>query len=106
MLGFREYLITQLLDNDAHIHISAREDILETHSLDSAFYPKALYVHWIIPPSGNKNSPRIQNPTGWYKLLQHDPRVIAFSPQFTTQIIIAKGGSTVSSRLVGVDAIS
>ena len=104
MLGFREYLIAQLLDNDAHIHISAREDVLEPHTLDTSFFPKAGYVHWIIPPSGNKNSPKIQNPTGWYQLLVSDPRVVAFSPQFTTQIILSKGGISVSSRLIGVEA--
>jgi lipoprotein-releasing system permease protein len=102
MLGFREYLIQQLIDNDAHIHIEAKQVMLETHSLDEAFFPKAAYINWLIGPSGLKNNPRIINPQLWYDILENDPRVIAYSPQLTTQVILTKGGASTTTKLVGV----
>jgi len=100
LLGFREFLIDQLLNNDAHIRITARQDELTEHSLDQAFYPQKL-VHWLTPPSGFKNSPRIQNPQGWYQRLKADPRVVAFSPQLNTQILMTRSGISVSARMIG-----
>jgi len=105
MLGFREYMIQQLLNNDAHIHISAKQVMLETHSLDNDFFPNAAYINWLIGPSGLKNNPRIINPQGWYALLDHDPRVAAYSPQLTTQVILTKGGTSETTRLIGVNPI-
>src|SRR3989338_2315660 len=52
MLGFREYLIDQLINSTAHVHIQAREDFLSEHTLDKAFYQDQFdYIFWDPPPS-------------------------------------------------------
>src|SRR5687767_11667798 len=80
MLGFREYLIDQLINNDAHIHIEAREEFLSDHSLDKAFYEnKADHVFWNPAPSGRKDSDMVENPQQWYVRLDADPRVAAYT---------------------------
>lgn len=101
-LGFQEYLIEQLINNDAHVRISARQEFLETHSLDRYFYgPDQDFVIWSIPPSGQKIDSGIENPIGWYRRLDADPRVIAYSSQLTAKILIARGGVSANSNLVG-----
>ena len=99
--GFQGFLIKQLLDNDAHIRISAREDVLTEHALDRAFFPDATHVFWKAPPSGGRDNQRNQNPLGWYQLLKSDPRVSAYSPQLTTQVIVSRGTVSFTARFVG-----
>jgi lipoprotein-releasing system permease protein len=38
MLGFQTFMIDQLVNNDSHIRIKAREDILTPNSLNSSFF--------------------------------------------------------------------
>ena len=67
MLGFREYLVEQLINNSAHVHIQAREDFLTEHSLDQDFYKKEYaHIFWDPPPSGRKDSAMVENPQNWY----------------------------------------
>ncbi len=107
MLGFQEYLIDQLVNNDAHVRVYAREDFLTEHGLDGSFFGQSgpSHVFWAVPPAGRKNSAQIQNPEGWYKRLSADPRVVAYSPQLTTQVIVTRAGASLSGRLVGVEAV-
>lgn len=99
--GFQKFLTQQLLDNDAHIRITAREDLISEHSLDRDFFPGASHVFWKSPPSGGRDNQRIQNPLGWYQLLKADQRVRAFSPQLTTQVIVTRGKVSYSARFIG-----
>ncbi|MBK9294649.1 MAG: ABC transporter permease [Oligoflexia bacterium] len=106
MLGFREYLVEQLINNNAHIHIQAREEFLTNHSLDHSFYKKAYdYIFWSTPPSGRKDSAIVENPQLWYERLRNDPRVVAYSPQLTTSVIFSKGKATVPATLIGCDPL-
>ncbi len=57
MLGFQTKLMDQLVNNDAHIRISAREELLTAQSLGS--FPEATHVFWKIPPNGRKDSAKI-----------------------------------------------
>lgn len=104
MLGFREYFIDQLINNDAHIHITAKEDFLKEHDIDQNFFPKISHVFWKVPPSGLKGNARINNPQGWYKRLDADGRVEAYSPQLSTQVIISRSGVSVTAQFIGVNA--
>ncbi len=107
MLGFRGFMIDQLINNDAHIHIGVREEFLTDHSLDDAFYPGAYqHVFWQPAPSGRKDSNMVENPQQWYKRLDADPRVAAYSPQLTAAVIFSNGKATASSTLTGCDTLA
>lgn len=106
MLGFREYLVDQLINNSAHIHIQAREDFLTEHSLDKSFYGEEYkHIFWDPPPSGRKDSAMVDNPQQWYKRLKADNRVQAFSPQLKTAAIFSNGKATASSTIIGCDPL-
>ncbi len=106
MLGFRYYLIDQLVNNSAHILIQSREDFLTERSLDDSFYG-SVYLHafWAVPPSGRKDSAIVENPQSWYLRLKHDTRVAAYSPQLTAPVIFANGKANFSSILIGCDPL-
>lgn len=102
--GFQTYLIDQLVNNDAHIHIRSKDVILGEHELDLSFYGKKYaHVFWISPPAGHKDSARILNPADWYKRLDADPRVEAYSPQLTTDVIMIQSKSPVNAVVIGCD---
>jgi lipoprotein-releasing system permease protein len=102
MLGFREYLVDQLVNNSAHVHIQAREEFLTDHSLDKPYFGDIFsYVFWDVPPSGRKDSAMVENPQNWYRRLDVDPRVVAYSPQLTANVILANGKSTASTLMTG-----
>jgi lipoprotein-releasing system permease protein len=104
MLGFREYLVDQLVNNNAQILIQAREDFLTEHSLDQAFYGDAYrHVFWVSPPSGTKGNILVENPQKWYERLRDDPRVLAFTPQLTANVVLSNGPATASTVLIGTD---
>ncbi|MBY0515879.1 MAG: ABC transporter permease [Bacteriovoracaceae bacterium] len=101
MLGFQTVLLDQLVNNDAHIRISAREDLLTSETMGS--FPTASHVFWDIPPSGMKDSAKIEYPIGWYQKLNNDPQVLAYSPQVNLNVIFRRGTLSRSGRLIGSD---
>jgi lipoprotein-releasing system permease protein len=102
MLGFREYLLSELIHNDAHIHIRARDELLHEHSLDPYFNKNASHrIAWDTPPSGRLNSKTIHNPEKWVQILQNDPRVSAFSPQCSSETVLQYGSGRVSATITG-----
>lgn len=102
-LGFQEFLIDQLLNNDAHIKISAKEEFIEPRAFDQDFFGKVEHVFWISPPGGKNDNSKILNPQGWYRLLESDPRVVAYSPQMTAQVFISRAATSIGGRLIGSD---
>ncbi len=102
-LGFQRYLISKLIDNNPHIHISAREDEILPHSLDEGFFGSNILVNWLKAPSGRRDYAKIGYPQGWFDLLDADPRVSAYSPQLSLQALAKRGTISVSVHLVGVD---
>ncbi|MBK7960581.1 MAG: hypothetical protein IPK04_04840 [Bdellovibrionales bacterium] len=42
MMGFQSFLVDQLVNNDSHIRIKAREEVLTGESLRSSFLTKGL----------------------------------------------------------------
>jgi lipoprotein-releasing system permease protein len=101
MMGFQTKLMDQLVNNDAHIRISAREESLTTQALDS--YSEVDHVFWSIPPSGRKDSAKIEYPIGWFNKLDLDPDVLFYAPQVNLNVIFNRAQVTQSGRLIGAD---
>lgn len=99
MLGFQSYMLEQLVNNEAHIRISSREDILTAEEMNA--YPQAKHVFWLIPPSGRKDSSKIEYPLGWFNKLDLDPEVAAYSPQVVAQVIFSQAKVTRAGRIIG-----
>ncbi|MBP9708085.1 MAG: ABC transporter permease [Oligoflexales bacterium] len=99
MLGFQEKLMDQLVNNDAHVRISAREDILTAEELDS--FNTVSHVFWQIPPSGRKDSAKIDYPIGWFNHLNQDVDVIAYAPQVNLNVIFSRAKVSLAGRMIG-----
>lgn len=106
MLGFQNYAVDQLVNNNPHVAVEAREEFLSDHSLDRAFYgARYLHVFWDPPPSGRKDSAMVEDPQKWYVRLKSDPRVLAFTPQLTAPVIFTNGTAKSSANLIGCDPV-
>jgi lipoprotein-releasing system permease protein len=101
MLGFQTFIIDQLVNNDSHIRIKAREETLTERSLDTEFFGTETLVHWIKAPSGRKDNAYILAPSEWLTRLEADERVSAASPQLVTQGIATYGKVSIGVSLVG-----
>jgi lipoprotein-releasing system permease protein len=101
MLGFQNFIIDQLVNNDSHIRIKAREEMLEERTLDHAFFSENTLVRWIKPPSGRKDNAYILSPREWLDRIEADDRVSAASPQLVVQGIATYGKVTLGISLVG-----
>lgn len=102
MLGFQSFIVDQLVNNDSHIRINAREELLTETSLNTAFFgPDLPLVHWIKPPSGRKDNAYILAPAAWLDRLEKDPNVQAASPQLIVQAIANYAKVTLGVRLIG-----
>lgn len=101
-LGFQGFIVEQLVNNSAQIHIQAREDNVLEHQLDTAFFGNQYeHVFWKSPPSGFEGYLEVQNPQSWYARLSRDPRVVAFSPLISIPAIFTLGKISVSANLTG-----
>lgn len=103
MVGFQTYLITRLIEGEAHIHIAAKEADIGKHSLDEALFGAEVLVDWKKFPSGRRDHAKIDHPTGWFEILDNDPRVVAYSPQINVQALAQRGIISISARVIGVD---
>jgi lipoprotein-releasing system permease protein len=101
MLGFQEFILEQLVNNDAHVKISAREDFITQSEIEKRLFPELSHVFWLSPPGGLRESAKVENPQVWMERLRKDTRVVAYSPQLTTQVIARKGGASLTARLIG-----
>jgi len=101
-LGFQGFIVEQLVNNLAQIHIQARQDYLTEHQLDESFYDKTFkHVFWVTPPSGVEGYIEVQNPQSWYERLRADPRVEAFSPLLMAPALFTLSKISVSANLIG-----
>lgn len=106
MTGFQYYIIDQLVNNDAHVRISAKETFLSAATFTPQVFPSAQHVFWITPPSGQKESSKITYPLSWYSRLEKDSRVLAFAPQLSSSVIFSKSGISKGGALRGVTPLS
>ena len=103
MLGFQSFIIDQLVNNDAHVRISAREEVITEHSLDHPFFGSEALVSWRVAPSGRRDNAYILYPRGWFDRLESDTAVSAYSPQMISQVIVTRAKVSVSARMVGCE---
>jgi lipoprotein-releasing system permease protein len=101
MLGFQQFIIEQLVNNDSHIRVSSRQDPVDSEAVKQSLFPEDTFVDWIVKPSGRRESTSIINPTGWFDRLNNDPRVATYSEQLVVQALITKGGVARTARIVG-----
>lgn len=102
-VGFQGYIIEQLVNNNAHIFIQYRQELLSPHSLDSSMFNKNdnEVGFWQSAPAGRKDYAKIENPQNWYKRLEADPRVAAFSPQYSMPVVLSRARASASVNLMG-----
>ncbi len=103
MLGFQTFIVEQLLNNDSHIRISSKERPIFAHTLDPDFFEEKESVSWLSPPSGRKDNAKLEHPQGWFERLDHDPHVVAYSPQLVIQAIVRRGKIVQGVSLLGSD---
>ncbi len=102
-MGFQAFLVDQLVNNDAHLKISAPEEVVTDQSLDHAFFGDGFaHVFWQSSPSGRRTYPQISDFQNWVKILEGDPRVEAFSSHLTAQANIIQKGQVLPVSLIGM----
>jgi len=101
MIGFQSYIIDQLVNNDSHVRIKAREDVVTPEQMKQVFFPNEA-VGWVREPSGRKDDPYISNPVGWFNRLDDDNDVEAYTEQMQMQAIATHGHQSSSARIVGM----
>ncbi len=102
MLGFQTYITDQLINNDAQIRISPRDESLTEETFQGIFFPDTE-VRWIRPPSGRTDSTQLTNASGWFEKLDRDARVVAYAPQLSRQVIYVNGSTSIPGQIVGID---
>ncbi|TGK14012.1 ABC transporter permease [Leptospira fletcheri] len=105
MVGFQEYITDQLVNNDAQIRISPRDEVIREQSFYGLFYPETTFLKWVKPPSGKLDNTQLTNVNGWFRKLDRDERVEAYAPQLNRQLIFKFGKQSLPGKLQGVDPI-
>ncbi len=103
MLGFQSFIIDQLVNNDAHIRISAREEVITEHSMDVDFFGKDSIADWQTPPSGRRDNAYILYPRAWMDRMDSAPEVAAYSQQLVAQAIANRAKVSTAVRVIGSD---
>jgi lipoprotein-releasing system permease protein len=101
MMGFQVFILEQLVNNDAHIRISAREDFITKELVEKSLFSQMAHVFWLSPPGGLRESAKVETPHIWFERLKKDSHVTAFSPQLVAQALIRKGGASLTGRIIG-----
>jgi lipoprotein-releasing system permease protein len=101
MLGFQNYIIERLINNEANIRISAKEEEITKESIEKFFYPKHLHSFWDVPPSGRRDSLSIENPKMWFDKFDRSSEVYAYSPQLSSQVIFKRGDVEITGKVIG-----
>ncbi|GAB4018706.1 MAG: ABC transporter permease [Bdellovibrio sp.] len=102
-LGFREYMVKNLLENQPHMQIDANERDITLEDVTAAMFHESEHVLWRIPPSGKREDNFILYPYYWIERLTHDSRVLGVSRQFSISAIAVRGGIQRTFNLHGID---
>ncbi len=103
-LGFQNYIINQLINNDANIRVSAHEEVIDPKQMQYTFFGKDSLVNWLIPPSGRRDREHIENPFEWTHRLRENKHVAGFAPQLVSQALLRKGQLSTSVTMIGTEA--
>lgn len=101
MLGFQSFILDRLVNNQAHVRISAREEYVYQNEMQKILYPSDESVVWRVPPSGRRDSTELENPKFWFNVLDATPEVFAYSPELTSQVIFRRNKTEISGKIVG-----
>ncbi|MDO9181638.1 MAG: ABC transporter permease [Bacteriovorax sp.] len=101
MLGFQNYILERLVNNEAHIRISAREEIITQKNIEQIFYSKNIHSFWKVPPSGRRDSLSIESPKLWFDKFDKSKEIYAYSPQLTAQVIFKRGDIEITGKVIG-----
>ncbi|HPS59404.1 MAG TPA: ABC transporter permease [Spirochaetota bacterium] len=101
-LGFQQYMVDRLIERSGHINISTRDEYITAGSLSGVFFPEST-VRWLNNPSGRRSSSRLSSAAAWYRMLDRNSDVVAYSPQIDEQVIVSRGNYTGTVSLVGID---
>jgi lipoprotein-releasing system permease protein len=107
-LGFREFIVAQLVNNNGHIVVSAREEVITPESMREELegteeeQKRPRLLKWVVEPSGKRNDDRIENAQGWLNRFEKEPEVFAASAMYSTQVIIRRSSTKLAANLVGV----
>lgn len=103
-VGFQGFMVDQLVNNAAQVHIQARKDYLTEHILDKPFFGNDdLHIFWKTPPAGVEGFQEVQSPQTWYRRLSQDPRVEAFTPQLSAPALMTLSRNSVGTTIIGCD---
>jgi lipoprotein-releasing system permease protein len=102
-LGMQEYVIDRLLNNTAHVKISARDQSIERGEMTQRFYGDSTSVNWLIPPSGKREEAHIMYPQGWFDRLRDNPDVRAYAPGLSINVIISRRDTKRAGTLGGIE---
>lgn len=105
MLGFQTFIVDQLVNNDSHVRISAREELILEHSLDKEFFGEKILVNWLSPPAGRRDNAYILYPKSWTDRLDSLPEVAAYSPQLVVQGLVNRAKVSTAARIIGCDPV-
>lgn len=107
-VGFQSFMVQQLVNNAAQVHIEARKDYLSDHILDVPFFGQTFakspnHVFWEAPPAGVEGFQEVQSPVKWYKRLAADPHVEGYVPQLSAPALFTLGKNSVGTTVIGCD---
>ncbi len=103
-VGFQGFMVQQLVNNGAQVHIEARKEYLTEHVLDEPFFGKnIIHIFWKAPPAGVEGFQEVQSPSKWYKRLASDPRVEAYVPQLSAPALFTLEKNSVGTTMIGCD---
>ena len=107
MLGFQKFLVDQLIENDGHVKVLAREEFVTPEKIREIFFnhDNREVVDWIAPPSGRRDNNYILYPQGWFRRLGEDFRVAGYAPALSSQVIFSRSKAKLAGRLVGIDPL-
>jgi lipoprotein-releasing system permease protein len=103
-LGSREYIFEQLLKDSSHINISGQDQRVDSHFVEHIINPDAKkLINWIAYPYGKKKESELEGPNQWYKILEVEKDVIAYSPRIVSNALIRYRSIDSNISVIGVN---
>jgi lipoprotein-releasing system permease protein len=100
MLGFQNYIKEKLIDNEPHITITKKDKPISAEKIALSHYGSDV-VFWSTKPGGYRSSSTIENPLLWYKFLNSQDNVIAWSSNLTIDALVRRSAFELPVRLIG-----
>ena len=101
-LGFREYLIGELVSGDAHIKVTKNDEKIDDATITNYLRKTGEWLAWQETPNSRINNEDIYNPLGWLDLISRHPQFVASESQYSTTVLMNNYGISKSCNLIGV----